>query len=173
MVTRVLFPGRFQPFHLGHLHAIRELYRSFDEIVIVIGSAQEAYTCSNPFTAGERLEMIRYALESEGFDIRRFWLIPVPDLHKPLAWTTFVLGMVPKVDCVASGNPQVLGLYEWLGVKVLEIQHYKPHMYNGTIIRDLIARGLPWEDRVPKAVAEFIKRINGVRRIISLCRQKQ
>lgn len=171
MVDRVLFPGRFQPFHLGHMHAIKRLLEEFDEVVIVIGSAQEGFTCRNPFTSGERMEMIKYSLEEEDADLKRIWIVPIPDIHKPLAWTAYVLGIVPRVSAVASGNPHVIYLYRWLGVNVVEIELYKPRIYNGTVIRDLIAHGLPWEDRVPSFVAEYIKENDCVQRIKRLCGQ--
>ncbi len=166
---RVLYPGRFQPFHLGHLRVVKMLLESFDEIVIVVGSAQEGYTCRNPFTAGERLEMIRETLLAEGIDPRRFWLIPVPDLNKPLAWTSYVLGLIPGIDAVATGNPHVAGIYGWLGLRVIEITLYKPELYNGTRIRYLMTYSDEWMNRVPRTVAEYIIRVNGVSRVRKLC----
>ena len=68
MVTRGLFVGRFQPFHLGHLAAIKYVLKKVDELVIVIGSAQYSHRRNNPFTAGERLVMVRKALEEAGVD---------------------------------------------------------------------------------------------------------
>ena len=62
LVNRGLYVGRFQPFHLGHLRAIKAVLKEVDEIVIVIGSAQYSHNSNNPFTAGERLVMIRRAL---------------------------------------------------------------------------------------------------------------
>ncbi|HLN89981.1 MAG TPA: adenylyltransferase/cytidyltransferase family protein, partial [Candidatus Binatia bacterium] len=55
MVNRGLYVGRFQPFHLGHLDAIKYVLKEVDELVIVIGSAQYSHNSNNPFTAGERL----------------------------------------------------------------------------------------------------------------------
>ncbi len=169
MVKRILYPGRFQPFHLGHLSVVRMLLRSFDEVVIVVGSAQEAYTCRNPFTAGERLEMIRETLLEEGVDPRRLWLIPVPDINKPLAWTTYVLGMVPRVEAVATGNPHVAGIYRWLGLRVIELDLIRPEAYNGTRIRSLMTYSDEWMQYVPRRVAEYIIRVNGVARLRKLC----
>ncbi|MGF3523208.1 MAG: adenylyltransferase/cytidyltransferase family protein, partial [Candidatus Bathyarchaeia archaeon] len=63
MTTRGLYVGRFQPFHLGHLDAIQKILEEVEEIVIVIGSSQYSHNIHNPFTAGERLVMIRKALE--------------------------------------------------------------------------------------------------------------
>ncbi|MCQ4350098.1 MAG: adenylyltransferase/cytidyltransferase family protein, partial [Sulfolobales archaeon] len=61
-MRRALFPGRFQPIHLGHIEVIKWTLEKFDEIIIVIGSSQESHTIMNPFSAGERIEMIRKAL---------------------------------------------------------------------------------------------------------------
>ncbi len=63
LVTRGLYVGRFQPFHLGHLGAVKAVLKEVDELVIVIGSAQYSHNLNNPFTAGERLVMIRRALQ--------------------------------------------------------------------------------------------------------------
>lgn len=151
---------------------IRDLFSEFDEIVIVIGSAQEAFTCRNPFTAGERIEMIDRVLRENGYSRDSYWLIPVPDLHKPLAWTTFVLGMVPRVNAVASGNPHTLGIYEWIGFKTIRVNMYDPHIYSGTHIRKLMVRGSDWEELVPRPVADYIKSINGVERVREACRSE-
>ena len=61
---RALFVGRFQPFHLGHQEAILHILREHEEVIIVIGSAQNSHDINNPFTAGERITMIREALNA-------------------------------------------------------------------------------------------------------------
>ncbi len=59
---RGLLIGRFQPFHKGHLYVIGKIAEEVDEIIIGIGSAQKSHCLDNPFTAGERLMMIKKAL---------------------------------------------------------------------------------------------------------------
>ena len=59
---RGLYIGRFQPYHLGHQAVLEKIAKEVEEIVIVIGSAQESHTPENPFTGGERMEMIYAAL---------------------------------------------------------------------------------------------------------------
>ena len=66
---RGLYIGRFQPYHLGHQAVLEKIAEEMDEIVIVIGSAQESHTAENPFTSGERMEMI-YAALGKG-DLRK------------------------------------------------------------------------------------------------------
>src|SRR5437870_10806299 len=61
-----LYVGRFQPFHLGHLKAVKYILGRVDELIIVVGSAQHSHTLDNPFTAGERITMIRLALKQAG-----------------------------------------------------------------------------------------------------------
>ncbi|WP_440059984.1 nicotinamide-nucleotide adenylyltransferase [Thermogladius sp. 4427co] len=169
MVRRVLFPGRFQPFHKGHAYALKWLLERFDEVVVAVGSAQEGFTCENPFTCGERLEMIRGFTKLEGLD-DRVWLIPLPDIRMPPAWTAYTLSISPRVDAVASGNPQVLELFKWIRVETVEIPLFNPGDYKGTVVRRLMAHGLEWKQLVPEAVSEFIERINGVERVRRLCR---
>ena len=73
MTTRVTAAiiGRFQPFHLGHLELIRQIMNENDEIIILIGSSQANYTLKNPFTAGERVWMIRDSLiDSKNRDVK-------------------------------------------------------------------------------------------------------
>ena len=61
--NRGLFVGRFQPFHLGHLDAIEATLERVEELIIVVGSGEYSHSDKNPFTAGERVEMIRAALK--------------------------------------------------------------------------------------------------------------
>ena len=63
MTSTALFIGRFQPFHEGHLSVVKRALRDNDFLLIGIGSAEEDYLPDNPFTAGERWEMIRAALD--------------------------------------------------------------------------------------------------------------
>ena len=68
MVNRGLYVGRFQPFHLGHVEAIKKILDEVEELVVVIGSAQYSHNRGNPFTVGERLVMIRNALDEARID---------------------------------------------------------------------------------------------------------
>lgn len=55
-MLRGIYPGRFQPFHLGHLEVLKWGLNKVDELIVLVGSAQESHTLTNPFTAGERIE---------------------------------------------------------------------------------------------------------------------
>ncbi|MCL4518781.1 MAG: adenylyltransferase/cytidyltransferase family protein, partial [Thaumarchaeota archaeon] len=58
-----LFIGRFQPFHLGHLSTVKFALKHVKQLYILVGSSQKSHELKNPFTAGERILMIRNALK--------------------------------------------------------------------------------------------------------------
>jgi len=146
-----------------------QLLEEYDEVVVAIGSAQEGYTCRNPFTAGERWEMV-YSVVKNNSLAGRVWMITVPDINMPLTWTAYTLSMAPRVNAVASGNPQTLYLFEWLGYPVKRIRLIEPSKYYGSRIRDLMIHGSDeWRELVPTEVAVFIDEIKGVERVRRLC----
>ncbi|MEM3550152.1 MAG: nicotinamide-nucleotide adenylyltransferase [Candidatus Bathyarchaeia archaeon] len=168
MVKRGLFVGRFQPFHMGHLHAVKEILREVDEVVIVIGSAQYSHRIENPFTAGERIVMIRRALDEERMDYRRIWIVPVPDFHIHMVWVSAVEGYTPRFDVVYSNEPLTRRLFKEAGYEVKPIRFHRRKDYSATEIRERILRDKNWGELVPKSVEEFIIEIGGVERLKDL-----
>jgi nicotinamide-nucleotide adenylyltransferase len=168
MVKRGLFVGRFQPFHLGHLAAIKDVLKEIDELVIVIGSAQYSHNIGNPFTAGERLTMIRKALEEAGIDYSRVWIVPVPDVHLHMMWVSALEGYTPHFDVVYSNEPLTHRLFTEAGYKVKAIRFHERKLYSSTEIRERMLKDASWEKLVPKSVAAFIKEIDGVNRLRDL-----
>lgn len=170
MVRRGLFVGRFQPFHLGHLSVVKDVLKKVDELVIVVGSAQYSHQLDNPFTAGERLTMIRGALVEAEVDVSRVWVVPVPDVHLHMMWVSAVEGYVPRFDVVFSNEPLTRRLFVEAGYKVNSIKFYERNKHCSTEIRQLMIEGGKWEKFVPKSVAAFIRKIDGVKRIRDLCK---
>ena len=168
MVKRGLYVGRFQPFHLGHLGAIKDILKEVDELIIVIGSAQYSHLLDNPFTAGERMVMIRKALEEAGLSYSRFWIVPVPDMHLHMMWVSAVEGYTPSFDVVYSNEPLTRRLFIEAGYKVKAIRFHKRKIYSSTEIRERMLKDKSWEKLVPKSVAAFIKEIDGVNRLRDL-----
>ncbi len=168
MVGCGLFVGRFQPFHLGHLAGITDVLNEVEELVIVIGSAQYSHRINDPFTAGERLTMIRMALEEAGIDYSRVWVVPVPDVHLHMMWVSAVEGYTPKFDVVYSNEPLTRRLFMEAGYKVKAIRFHERKLYSSTEIRERILKDESWEKLVPKSVVAFIKEIDGVNRLRDL-----
>lgn len=170
MLNRGLYVGRFQPFHLGHLGAIKEVLKESDELVIVIGSAQYSHNANNPFTAGERLVMIRQALEEAKIDYSKLWVVPVPDMHLHMLWVSTVEGYTPKFTVCYSNEPLTKRLFMEAGYQVKSVAFFDRKRYMSTIVRQKMLEGDSWTELVPKTVADFIKRIDGVNRLRDLAK---
>ena len=168
MAKRGLFVGRFQPFHLGHLSAIKDILKEVEELVIVIGGAQYSHNINNPFTAGERLIMVRKALEEAGMDYSRVWVVPVPDVHLHMMWVSAVEGYTPPFDVVYSNEPLSRRLFIEAKYRVKSIRFHERKLYSSTEIRERMLKEESWEKLVPKSVAVFIKEIDGVNRLRDL-----
>lgn len=164
MVKRGLFVGRFQPVHNGHIKALEFVFSQVDEVIIGIGSAQASHTLKNPFTTSERMEMLIRALE-ELKSGERYYLIPLPDINFNAIWATYVVSMVPRFDVVFTGNSLVAQLFREKGYEIIVQPMFRKDILSATEIRKRMVNGEPWEDLVPRSVAEFIKEIHGVERI--------
>jgi len=170
MVNRGLYVGRFQPFHQGHLESIQHVLKEADEAVIVIGSAQYSHNANNPFTAGERLVMIRRALKEADVDYSRVWVVPVPDVHLHMLWVAALEGYTPRFNVVYSNEPLTRRLFMEAGYKVKSIRFFERKNYNSTLVREKMLKDDSWASLVPKSVAEFITEIDGVNRLRDLTR---
>jgi nicotinamide-nucleotide adenylyltransferase len=170
MVNRGLYVGRFQPFHTGHLNAIKDVLKEVQELVIVIGSAQYSHNINNPFTAGERLVMIRRALQEAGVDYSRLWVVPVPDVHLHMLWVSALEGYTPKFNVVYSNEPLTRRLFIEAGYEVRSIRFFQRKVFTSTLVREKMLKDETWKILVPKSVADFIIEIDGVNRLRDLNR---
>jgi nicotinamide-nucleotide adenylyltransferase len=143
---RAFFIGRFQPFHRGHLATVKRILESNNEIIVGIGSAQYSHTGENPFTAGERYEMIKRALDAEG--IHNYHIVPIP-----------------RFDIVYTNSDLVVRLFREHGLKVQSPPLVDRERLSGTVVRQRMLKGGDWESLVPAVVAEYIKEIDGIERI--------
>ncbi len=167
---RALYVGRFQPFHLGHLEAVKHILQNSAELVIVIGSGQHSHTLENPFTAGERAYMIKLALTEAGVDSARYFIVPVTDLDIHGVWVAHVCSFVPKFDVVYSNEPLTKRLFMESGFKVETIPFYQRKLCSATEIRRRMLQNVSWETLLPKSVAAYIREIDGVERLRDLAK---
>jgi nicotinamide-nucleotide adenylyltransferase len=171
-LTNGLFIGRFQPFHKGHLATVKFALERVEQLVIVVGSAQKSHEPRNPFTAGERIRMIKQSLDiDDETDVRRILIIPVPDTDVHALWTHQVDMFVPKYDVVFANDLFTLMLFQEKGIKALEAPLYRRDEMKATEIRKRMIAEEIWEDLVPIPVSKVIKEINGVERVKALSRR--
>ena len=163
---KVLFIGRFQPFHKGHLRVVQEASKKYDEVIIGIGSSQYSDTSDNPFTFEERELMIKKTLEKTGID--NYKIISIPDIHNPPKWANHVLSIVSDFDVIISNNSLTKRLFSEKDYTVKETPLYEKKKYSGREIRRRMMDSEPWDDLVPTEVSNFIKDIDGVNRVKEL-----
>jgi len=172
-MKRCLFVGRFQPFHNGHTEAIKRIVKEVEELIIVIGSSQRSHELDNPFTIGERISMIRLALDELGLDPRKYCIIPVPDTQMHATWVSTVTAFTPSFEVVYSNESLTRRLFKEAGFRVENIPFYHRETYSATEIRKRILNDQNWEELVPKSVARLIKEIDGVERIRDLAKRDE
>lgn len=157
--------GRFQPFHLGHLEAVKYILGKVDELVIVVGSAHSSHTLENPFTAGERIAMVRLALREAKIDANRYTVLPLPDAEFHKVWVAHLLSQTPSFDVVFTNEPLTGRLLKEAGMRVEKIPMFNRTSYSATGVRKRILGGGNWQELLPKSVASYVKQIKGEERM--------
>lgn len=165
-MIRAAIIGRFQPFHLGHLELVRQVLMECEELIILIGSSQINYTIKNPFTAGERLWMIRESLLKSKFDLNHIMLIHIMDEINNSRWFSSIKSFTPPFDLFYTGNLFVRQLIQRESIRVKEPTLVNKNLLKGSVIRRLILEDDPhWYNLVPDSVRNIIKKIDGEVRI--------
>jgi nicotinamide-nucleotide adenylyltransferase len=151
-----IFIGRFQPFHLGHLDAIRWICKRVELLYIVVSESHNGDTESNPYSRVQREQMIKNSLDAGG--IRNYQLVYVPDFDTVDEWVDAIRKQAPDFDTVFTGNPWVDRCFKARGFAVEHQPQFQPERFNATRIRRMIAEDGPWQGLVPKATTGIIKR---------------
>ena len=160
---KILYLGRFQPFHNGHLELIKYIKDKYEEIIIGVGSAQYQNDFNNPFSFKERKMMIEESLK--GNNINNFSIFKIPDIHNYSKWVSHVESLVPKFEYVVTNNELNAKLFKNKGYKIIKTPLYDRKNFSGIKIRDNIFLDKPWKDFIPKQVIKIIEEIEGVKRI--------
>jgi len=109
--------GRFQHIHKGHQEIIERGINSCEKFVVFVGSSQESETRQNPYSAAERIKLIK-KIYGDLVEV-----IPLPDITTPddisEAWgkyvmeqATMALGEHPDYMVTGSGDSQSLWFTE-------------------------------------------------------------
>jgi nicotinamide-nucleotide adenylyltransferase len=161
-----LLIGRFQPFHLGHLDALRFALSKVDKLWIGLGSSNKSLEKNNPFSAEERKEMILSSIDK--FMKQRIQIYFIPDLENHIKWIEFIATLVPKFDVIFTNDELTRHLYSKRGVEVLSIPFVNRDILSGTNIRDMIISDQKWEDLVPEGTKNFLYKTSAKQRLKNL-----
>ena len=111
--------GRFQPFHLGHLEAIKFALSKVEHLHVGIGSSNKSHEKRNPFTADERKKMILSSMNSE--IEKNVSLHYIPDVDDHSKWTHLVDETIPQYDVVFSNDDFTHELYGKRGKSIIAV----------------------------------------------------
>lgn len=105
----LVFIGRFQPPHLGHLAIIREALKRARQVIILMGSAWQARSLRNPWRFDERQTMLRAAFDDA--DNQRLEITPLLDaLYNDDVWVRDVQRKVRDLAAPAKARLPRIGL---------------------------------------------------------------
>lgn len=102
----LVFIGRFQPFHQGHLRVINAALERAGHVVILCGSAHRPRCLRNPLDFVERERMIRAVLKPS--DVEHISVLPVMDqIYNEEAWVRRVQTAVASVVAARHRHPHI------------------------------------------------------------------
>ncbi len=128
-------------------------------------AAQYNFTLENPFTAGERIWMIRFACNKF---LDRIIVLPILNIENNSPWLCNLKSFAPPFDILFSNHPLVKILAEKEKMEVRPIPFLKREEYVGEKIREMMLKGDDWRELLPEEVVDVIEKIKGVERIRSI-----
>ncbi len=164
-MTTGFFIGRFQPLHNGHLKVIKKALDEVNLLIIAIGSTEKSYLKDNPFTTGERVEMIKRTLDNEGIDAGKYLIIPIRDINNYSTWVSHVEMYCPKFTVVYTGSPITKMLFENKGNGYVVKYVKKVEGISSSIVREKMLKRENWQELIPEKVVEFLNGIDSEKRI--------
>ena len=163
----LVFIGRFQPVHLGHLKVFEEGLKQASRLYVLIGSTEQPRNLRNPFTFEERKSMVEGCVS----DPSRIRIIALPDIaYNDQAWIKCAQEIVERQLCNDGLDPcqarvglighekdassYYLGLFpQWRSVGV---EPYK--RLGATELRDTYLRTGQFDPRcLPQTTVKFLE----------------
>jgi nicotinamide-nucleotide adenylyltransferase len=158
-----LLIGRFQPFHLGHLDALRFALSRVEQLWIGIGSSNKPIGKNNPFKANERKEMILSSIDES--ISKRIQIFYIPDMEDHKLWIDSIDSILPKFDVVFTNDDLTQSLYSKRGTTVIKVPFTKREVLSGTNIRKKIVIDQNWQEFVPEGTKRVLQKIGAKQRL--------
>ncbi len=141
--TAVFAIGRWMPIHLGHKSFLVKLAKSYDKLIIGIGSCYENGTPRNCIPAVEREKLLRKMLHTEG--IENAIILPIEDRETFEEWIDDVCAVCAEyhVTHFCTGNKEdILDVLKekniTLDVEMINPEDGSDFPYHATDIRNAI-----------------------------------
>ena len=154
---KVVFVGRFQPLHRGHLEAIKWILAQSKRLKIVIGSMQEFGQADNPLEFADRKRILELALAEAG--VKNCEIFGLPDFYNDAAWTQKML----EITGLKAGETVLVSLNDWakscakkIGIEAADQPVFCGNL-SATQVRQTIFAGANWKNLVPPAVFDCLQ----------------
>ncbi len=152
-----IFIGRFQPFHLGHLEAIKQALQICDRLIVIIGSANKNFALDNPLTSKERKKVLKLIWNREKLRDKILEVKTLNDCEDNLDWMKQVVKISKKFDVVIGNNSLISVLAKYLGFPIFYPKLTKREKLQGKVIRKNILEGKKWQNLVPYYELELLE----------------
>ena len=161
---RGIFITRAQPFHEGHTAYLQQMQDEMEEVIIVIGVANQSHVLRDFATAGERLEMIKPFLQQTWPGRHHLVALPYSDFSLENFYELEYL--LPAFHTVYTINTSTITYAHTAGYPVKNLAIQLP--VSGTHIRDCMIHDRPYAQYVPPVIYEYLQRANLAERLKQL-----
>ncbi|MCX4365632.1 MAG: pantetheine-phosphate adenylyltransferase [Bacilli bacterium] len=153
-MTRVLYPGSFDPFTNGHLHVIQVSSEAFDEVIVNIGVNSEKVRHFN-------IDLMKSAME-EIFEEMGLINVKVViyegatiNLAREMDADFIVRGLRDASDLIQEERNANLN-YKHGNIDTIYIRAGEYGNISSSVVRELLKFDIPIDDYVPKRIKELI-----------------
>lgn len=167
--------GRWMPLHNGHKSFLLKLARTYERVVVMIGSCYEAGTSRNCIPAIEREKMLRAIFSQAQIPSDKYTIVHVPDTATFEEWILNIQNICAKngVTHFCTGNKKdILDVLdkrgETLGFDMINPEDGSDFPYHATDIRKMIIEGNynKLEELIPTEIKPILFR-NSFKEIIA------
>jgi pantetheine-phosphate adenylyltransferase len=156
-MKKVVYPGTFDPVHLGHIDIVKRALKLFDTIVVAVAESRPKRPL---FTLPERIELFKSSLReagiTEGVEIIGFNTLLV-DLLKELKTQVVVRGIRLFTDFEYELQISFTN-YKLAGVETLFMMPSQDFIHiSSTIVKDIAAHGGSLKGFVTPSVERALK----------------
>lgn len=162
----LIFIGRFQPYHNGHHHVIKQAIEKADRVLILVGSSFRKPDARNPYTFEQRADMIYSSFPRGSY----LYIEPLSDFpYEEEKWIEEVqhqasryedknkkTGLIGHSKDHSSYYLKLFPTYESVDVKGVEEEG---NLLDATNIRKLFYSRKPYETLVPEGTVKVLSKI--------------
>ncbi|HEY0273044.1 MAG TPA: adenylyltransferase/cytidyltransferase family protein [Chitinophaga sp.] len=150
---RGIFITRAQPFHNGHAAYLEQMQQEVEEVIVVVGVANQSHTLKDFATAGERLEMVQPYLQQTWPG--RYYLAALPYSDFSLENFYELEYLLPAFHTVYTINTSTITYAQTAGYPVKNLSRQLD--VSGTEVRNCMLHDQPYAHLVPAAVHAYLQ----------------